>query len=113
VGDRSRSPDLEIIRRLLTAIADDLIFDCLTFIKRTKAGTFNRGDMDEHVLAPALRLNESIALGRVEPFDGASSHHGLLEMFERDRSGTTIVRSPAEVGGVLKKTAWGYASNAK
>jgi hypothetical protein len=73
------SPDLEIVRRLLTAIADNLIFDRLTFIERTKAGAFNRGDVDEHVFAPALRLNEAIALGRVEPFDGACSHHGLLE----------------------------------
>jgi hypothetical protein len=35
--------------------------------------------MDEHVFAPALGLNESLALRRVEPFDSASRHHRLLE----------------------------------
>src|SRR5262245_55287302 len=34
--------------------------------------------MDEYISAAVLRFNESIAFRRVEPFDGASSHHGLL-----------------------------------
>src|SRR6516164_5611237 len=34
--------------------------------------------MDEYVSAAILRLNESIAFRRVEPFHSASSHHGLL-----------------------------------
>src|SRR5262249_48608684 len=52
---------------------------CLTLVERTKAGTLDSGDMDEHVSAAVLGLNESIALGRVEPFDSASSHRRLLE----------------------------------
>src|SRR5262249_31804862 len=44
-----------------------------------KAGTFDSRDMDEHVSAAVLGLNESVALRRVEPFDSAGSHHGLLE----------------------------------
>src|SRR5262249_38204015 len=79
VGDPPLSTNLEIVRRLLAAIADDLIVDRLTFIERTKAGTFDGGDMDEDVLAAGLGLNESVALRRVEPFDGASRHHRLLE----------------------------------
>jgi hypothetical protein len=71
VSDSSRLTDLQIVRRLLTAITDNLIFDRLTFIERTKAGTFDSGDMDEHVSAAVLGLNESIALRRVEPFDSA------------------------------------------
>jgi hypothetical protein len=78
-SDQSRSTDLEVVRRLLTAIADNLIFDCLTLVERTKAGTLDSRDMDEHVSAAVLGLNESIALRRVEPFDSASSHRGLLE----------------------------------
>src|SRR5262249_38228952 len=50
----------------------------LTFVERGQAGALDRGDMDEYVFAAVLRLNESIALGRVEPFHGASSHLGLL-----------------------------------
>src|SRR5215468_273774 len=73
----SWSANLEILRRLLAAIADDLEFDRLTLVERRKAGAFHGRDMDEHVLAPALGLNESVALRRVEPFDGASRHHRL------------------------------------
>src|SRR5215475_3039457 len=78
VSDPSRSTGLDVLGRLLTTITDNLIFDRLTFIERTKAGTFDSGDMDEHVSAADLGLNESIALRRVEPFDSASSHRGLL-----------------------------------
>jgi hypothetical protein len=70
-----------------------IIFDRLTLIERTKAGTFNTGDMDEYVSAAILRLNESIAFRRVEPFHSASSHHGLLCPHKRNRGRTTIVRS--------------------
>src|SRR6516225_3397576 len=79
-GDCRSLTDLQIVRRFLTAITDNLIFDRLTFIERAKAGTFDSGDMDEHVSAAVLGLNESIALRRVEPFDSAGSHHGLLEI---------------------------------
>jgi len=78
-GDCRSLTDLQIVRRFLTAITDNLIFDRLTFIERAKAGTFDSGDMDEHVSAAVLGLNESIALRRVEPFDSAGSHRGLLE----------------------------------
>jgi hypothetical protein len=60
VSDPSRSTDLDVLRRLLTTITDNLIFDRLTLIERTKAGTFDSGDMDEHVSAAILGLNESI-----------------------------------------------------
>ena len=64
VSDPSRSTDLDVLGRLLTTITDDLIFDSLTLIERTKAGTFDSRDMDEHVSAAVLGLNESIALRR-------------------------------------------------
>src|SRR5262244_2831531 len=76
----ARSTRFEIVRRFLAAITDNLIFDHLTLVERTQAGTLDGGDMDEHVSAAVLGLNESIALGRVEPFDSASSHHRLLRM---------------------------------
>jgi hypothetical protein len=71
VSDSSRLTDLQIVRRFLTAITENLIFDRLTLVERTKAGTLNSRDMDEHVSAAVLGLNESIALRRVEPFDSA------------------------------------------
>src|SRR5215475_10280168 len=72
------STRFEILRRLLAAVADQLVLDHLTFVERGQAGALDRGDMDEYVFAAVLRLNESIALGRIEPFHGASSHLGLL-----------------------------------
>src|SRR6516165_1249766 len=69
----SRSTYLDVLGRLLTAITDNLIFDRLTLIERTKAGTFDSGDMDEYVSAAIPRLNESIAFRRVESFHSASS----------------------------------------
>jgi hypothetical protein len=45
VSDPSRLTDLQIVRRFLTAITDNLIFDRLTFVERTKAGTFDGGDV--------------------------------------------------------------------
>src|SRR5262244_2574023 len=79
VSDPSRSTDFDVLGRLLTTITDNFIFDRLPLIERTKADTFDSRDMDEHISAAVLGLNESIALRRVEPFDSAGSHHGLLE----------------------------------
>src|SRR6516165_22457 len=74
----ARSTRFEIVRRFLAAVADHLVIDHLTLVERTQAGALDRGDMDEYVSAAVLRLNETVALRRVEPFHGASSHHGLL-----------------------------------
>src|SRR5262249_9044493 len=74
----SRSTRFEILRRLLAAVADQLVLDHLAFVERGQAGALDRGDMDEYVFAAVLRLNESIALGRIEPFHGAGSHLRLL-----------------------------------
>src|SRR5262245_34828469 len=73
-----RSTCLEILRRLLAAVADHFVFDRLTLVESGQAGALDRGDMDEYVFAAALGLNEPIALRRVEPLHGASSHHDLL-----------------------------------
>src|SRR5215467_2665411 len=74
----SRSAHFEIFRRLLAAVADQLVFDHLTFVERAQTRALDRGDMDEYVFAAVLRLNEAITLRRVEPFHCAGSHHGLL-----------------------------------
>jgi hypothetical protein len=65
----------------------------LTLVEGAQAGALDRGDVHEYVSAAVLRLNESITFRRVEPFHGASSHHGLLCLYERDHDRTTIVRS--------------------
>jgi hypothetical protein len=112
VSDPSRSTDLDVFGRLFTTITDNFIFDRLTVIERTKAGTFDSRDMDEHVSAAVLGLNESTALSRVEPFDSPGRHHGLLESTLSGR--TTIVRSLIRNQRVLGKRIRGCAtSNAR
>src|SRR6266545_2835003 len=70
----SRSARLEILRRLLAAVADHFILEHLTFVERGQAGALDRGDVDEYVFAAVLRRNEPITFRRVEPFHRASSH---------------------------------------
>src|SRR5262245_50046384 len=85
----ARSTHVEIVRRLLTAVVDHL-----TLVERAQAGTLDRGDMDEYVSAAVLGLDETIALRRLGPVHGTSSHHGLLCLHEHNCDRTTIVPSP-------------------
>src|SRR5215467_8732727 len=74
---RGRSLNLEIHRGCFPAVLFDLILDLLPFIERAQSSALNRGDMDEHVFAASLRLDKSIALGRIEPLHGAARHFDL------------------------------------
>src|SRR5215813_1646000 len=64
----------EVHRRCFPAVLFDLILDVLPFVERAQSCALDCGDMDEHVLAATLRLNESIALGRIEPLHRAARH---------------------------------------
>ena len=60
-GDRSALDLLEISRRFLPALAIVLKLeaDFLTFPKVVHSGPLNRRNVDENVLAAAVRLNET------------------------------------------------------
>src|SRR5207249_8451209 len=77
-GLLERSPDLKVFGRLLATIAYDFVLDDLTLIKGAQARPLDGGNVNEHVLPAALRLNESVPFGRVEPLHGSSSHRRLL-----------------------------------
>src|ERR1700751_2666817 len=66
--------DPEILCRRFTLIRGFLVFDGLTLIERAKARPLDCRNMNEHIFAAALRLNESIPLSRIEPFDGTDRH---------------------------------------
>src|SRR5262245_43319001 len=70
------SDRLQILRRGLAAlgIALLLVRDLLTFGQVPHAGALDGGNVHEHIRAAGIRLNETIALGAVEPFDGADWH---------------------------------------
>src|SRR5215510_9812849 len=71
-GGLARLGDVAGLRSLRTV--DDLEFDLLAFLERPEAGSLNRGEVHEHVVA-AFALNESVALGVVKPLDLTSNTH--------------------------------------
>jgi hypothetical protein len=64
----------EIFRRSLSFIRGFFIFDSLSLIEGGQASPFDCGDVNEHIFAAALRLNETIALLRIEPLHGTFRH---------------------------------------
>src|SRR5215475_9690846 len=80
-GSASRSPEtpsrllnLEIHRRCFPTVLFDLIFDLLPLVERAQSSTFDCRDVNKDISAPALRLNKSIAFGRIEPFNATCRH---------------------------------------
>jgi len=61
--------------------------------------------MDEYVSAAVVQLNESITLRRVEPFHGASRHHGLLVCTNLIAAPRPSCDRPSEVSVALGKAA--------
>src|SRR5262245_12601571 len=74
VSSERRSLDLEVLRGRLSAILDELILNGLSFVQRAKSGAFNSRDVHKHILPAFLRLDEAIALRRIEPLNGALRH---------------------------------------
>jgi hypothetical protein len=72
VEDRSRDP--EVLRGRLAAIADEFELNHLSLIQGAEPSALNRRDVDEYVLVAIRWMNKPVALGRVEPFDGALLH---------------------------------------
>jgi hypothetical protein len=50
-----RSPDPQVLRRLLAAVGDDVVAHLGALSEGTKARLFDRGNMDKHVLAAGVR----------------------------------------------------------
>src|SRR4051812_9225901 len=66
---------LEIFRRFLAAIGNDLVLNVLAFVEGAQSGALDGGDVNEHILATTLRLDKAVTLGRVEPLHSACSHY--------------------------------------
>src|SRR5262245_64575852 len=64
-----RTSDLEINGRLSASFCLNFIADLLAFIEALQPGTFDRTDMNEHVLAAAVGLNKTKPLCGVEPLN--------------------------------------------
>src|SRR5665213_1550863 len=59
-------------------VAFQFVGDLLAFAQRAEARAFNRGDVNEHVGAARIRLDEAEAFLAVEPFDSTGSHLDLV-----------------------------------
>ena len=109
-----RLGDVPCLRTLWTV--DDLEFDGLTLFQGPEAVATDRGVMHEHIAA-TLALNESIALGVVEPLDLACNTHrssSLLAVgpFELPTNPLDRVLTAAAVSfGAQKKTASAAAAS--
>src|ERR1700685_3810005 len=66
--------NLEVFRGRLALVRDLFVFNDLPFIEPAEAGSLDRRDMDENIFAASLRLNEPVALLRIEPLHGTFSH---------------------------------------
>jgi hypothetical protein len=60
----------QVFRRLLTAVVKDVEIDLNAFNKAGEARPLDRLDMYKYVAAAAVRGNEAITLGNVEPLHG-------------------------------------------
>jgi hypothetical protein len=66
--------DPEVFGCHSASIGHFFVLDDLPFIERGKASPFKSRDVHKYILAAALRLNESIALGEIEPLHSAFRH---------------------------------------
>src|SRR5260370_30896948 len=55
-------------------IISELIRQLLAFVQVRHLGALDRADVNEHILAAIIRLNEAKTLLRIEPFDSSGAH---------------------------------------
>ena len=69
----------------LPRLSDDFILDLLTFVERAKSGALHCRDMNEHIFSTPLRLDETVALRRVEPLYRSGRHLRNLQSLDNER----------------------------
>src|SRR5476651_1992074 len=77
---------LEVHGRRPAALGGDFVGDLLALVQAVHSRALDGADMDEHVLAAVVRLDESETLGGVEPLDGAFGHHSLSSASGREHA---------------------------
>lgn len=74
----------QIVRRRFARapICYDLVADLLAFTQRSKSGPLDGADVNEHIVATVIRLDEAEALRRVKPLY-CSHAHGIVPSQDR------------------------------
>lgn len=94
----------EIAGRNLAATIDELKFQLLTFGKTFQAGTLDRADVHEHIIAALIALNEAEALGCVEElYDALALANDLGR--HAAATGATAAETAAATTGTAAETA--------
>src|SRR5262245_6214014 len=102
------SLDLELSSLLAAALAIVLEHEAhlVALADRGNAGRFERGGMDEHVLATGLRRDEAKALGSVEELHSTThSHWEVLSRSEFSRPTGPAARRASKSGKTDKREA--------
>lgn len=70
---------LQVRGSVFAALGRNFVRNALAFVERAHAGFFNRADVNEHIAAAVVRLDETETFLRIEPFNCTCCHDGLLE----------------------------------
>src|ERR1700754_69397 len=71
----SRNHEVDRLRALALLVRLDLEADALSFGQILQSGAFHRGDVNEHVAAAVVRLDEAVAAFAVEELDRPCHGH--------------------------------------
>jgi hypothetical protein len=86
LGAERRLDGAQIGCRGLSALGHNVERDFLSLVEAAHPGAFDSADVDEHVLAAVIWLDEAEALLAVEPLYGSLRHVSLLSsVYERSR----------------------------
>src|SRR5947209_11962863 len=72
----------QVFRRGSATVCNQFVLNRLALVKCAQAGTLDGRNVNEHILVAARRLDEPVALGRIEPLDGALLHRLPPESFQ-------------------------------
>ncbi len=100
----------EIAGRNLAATIDKLEFQLLTFGKTFQAGTLDRADVHEHIIATLIALNEAEALGCVEELYDALALANDLGRHAAATGATAAETAAATTGTAAEAAAAGSAT---
>lgn len=95
----------EIAGRNLAATIDELKFQLLTFGKTFQAGTLDRADVHEHIIAALIALNEAEALGCVEELYDALALANDLGRHAATAGATAAAETAAATTGTAAEAA--------
>jgi hypothetical protein len=96
------------------AVTGDLEAELLAFLQIAHTGPLDGGDVNEHILAAIIRLNEAETLGGIEPFHCAGGHEepSLLAKLCRPPATANGFRTISK-GGVRQRRAKARTRNGR